>query len=66
MDVDALLFIVRADLKGKSVERQREVARESDLAWSTVRKLIDGDENVTVKTLRKLHRHYFGQQQAVN
>ena len=59
MDVEALFYIVRADLKGKPVKRQREVAKECDLAWSTVRKIIDGSSNVNVATLQKLHRHYF-------
>ena len=59
MDVDAVLFIVRKDLKGAPVARQREVADKADVAWSVLRRAIDGDENFHVETIRKLHRYYF-------
>lgn len=60
MDVDAVLFIVRKDLKGAPVARQREVAHKAGVAWSVLRRAIDGDSNFNVATIRKLHAHYLG------
>lgn len=35
--------MVRSDLKGATMARQREVADGAGVPWSTLRKIIDGD-----------------------
>lgn len=56
--MEEIFYIVRTDLKGATVKRQQEVARACGLAWSTLRRIVDGDENIRYSTIQKLRAYY--------
>lgn len=54
-----ILDLVRADLKGASLERQNEVAAGSGVPWSTLRKIVDRvHENPRYDTVERLRKYY--------
>lgn len=54
-----ILEIVRADLKGASMERQKAVAEGAGVPWSTLRKIVDSDtENPRYITVQLLAAYY--------
>lgn len=54
-----ILEMVRADLKGASMERQRTVAEGAGVPWSTLRKIVDSDtENPRYATVQLLAAYY--------
>lgn len=54
-----ILEVVRADLKGATMERQREVAEATGIPWSTLRKIVDEDtESPRYDTVKRLVAYY--------
>lgn len=54
-----ILDTVRADLRGATLARQREVAEATKVPWGTLRKIVDGDtENPRYGTVEALRRYY--------
>lgn len=54
-----ILERVRADLKGASVKRQREVATAAGVPWSTLRKIVDRrTPNPLYDTVERLRVYY--------
>lgn len=58
-----ILDVVRADLKGATVKRQREVAAICGIAWSTLRRIVDGS-GCQHRTAEKLRGYYARQIQS--
>ena len=58
-----ILDIVRKDLKGATVKRQREVAAATGMAWSTLRRIVDGS-SCHYATAEKLRAYYAQHQRA--
>jgi predicted transcriptional regulator len=54
-----ILQLVRSDLKGASIERQKAVAQGAGVPWSTLRKIVDADtENPRYDTVQLLTAYY--------
>jgi hypothetical protein len=60
-----ILEIVRTDLKGGTVKRQREVAAACGMAWSTLRRIVDGS-GCHHATAEKLRGYYATQNPALD
>ena len=54
-----ILELVRGDLKGATLERQKAVAEAAGVPWSTLRKIVDRDTpNPRYDTVQRLVAYY--------
>ena len=54
-----IIDTIRSDLKGATMERQRQVADGAGVPWSTLRKIVDGDtDSPRYDTVKRLAEYY--------